>query len=512
MTGRPRNIERRQEQQQAFLAAFARTGVVTQAATAAGIVAPTHHKWMKDDAEYAERFAALKEQTADIAKSNYRKPGVPKGYVHPLGSKKGDRKHARQELFLSVLAKSGIIEDASRETGIPHESHVEWMRNDPDYVQRAQEVLNATADLRKERLVVRVSKASKARWADPGKRHQWSERQREVWNNPEKREKASRHTRQWMSDPEKKAAWQAANNSPMETEEGRARHSAMMREKWADPKYRDHQLEVARSDERRRKSSEGAKRQWARMSLEERREVMRRRRRVFKGGYRLTQIEATVIGTLGDLGIFYQIHQKVDGYVADILTYPGNLIIECDGTWFHDQRKDTDEIRDQRLAELGFRTLRLSEKEIKDGSFISKLQDILKMLALPRFGRWKGIIPRPRSRNRILKGDCVAIATQWVVVNSTVGTSSSSVYTTAAAAVSSYLRDLVINNSGAAPVSISFGTAATSAATASSFAVPAGGTVILTQCQVPNGSTIWGIAPAANSTISVGYATNVAYI
>lgn len=106
----------------------------------------------------------------------------------------------------------------------------------------------------------------------------------------------------------------------------------------------------------------------------------------------------------------------------------------------------------------------------------------------------------------------MALATQWVAVNSTVGTSSSSVYTTVAATVSSYLRDLVINNSGTASVSISFGTAATSAATASSFAVPAGGTVILSQCQVPNAATIWAIAPAANSTISVGYAMNVAYI
>lgn len=105
----------------------------------------------------------------------------------------------------------------------------------------------------------------------------------------------------------------------------------------------------------------------------------------------------------------------------------------------------------------------------------------------------------------------MAISTQWAVVNSTVGTSSSSVYTTVAATVSSYLRDLVINNSGTGFVSISFGTAATSAATASSFALPPGGTVILTQCQVPNGAIIYAIAPAT-TTVSVGYATNVAYI
>lgn len=376
MTGRPRNGERRREQQERFLAAFAQTGVITQAAEAAEIVAPTHHKWMKDDADYAARFGVLKQQTAAVAKANYRKPGVPEGYVHAEGSKKGDRKRASQGRLLAALAESGIIEDASRETGIPHATHVHWMNADPDYAQRAQEVLAATEELRKQRLTERVSKASKARWADPERRQQWSEYQKELWSDPGRRADAAHRTRVWMADAEKRAAWLAANTSPMATAEGRERHAALMKNLWADPEYRERQLEKMRSPEQRQKSSEGAKRQWARMSEEERREVMRRRRVVFKGGFRLTQIEATVISALNDLGVWYRVHAKVDGYVADILAMP-DLIVECDGAWFHDQRQDTDEIRDERLAELGFRTLRLPEKEIKDGSFVPRLREAL---------------------------------------------------------------------------------------------------------------------------------------
>lgn len=106
----------------------------------------------------------------------------------------------------------------------------------------------------------------------------------------------------------------------------------------------------------------------------------------------------------------------------------------------------------------------------------------------------------------------MAIATQWVASSIAVATSSTSVYTTVAATVSSYLRDLVVTNSGAYPVCVSMGTSATAAVIASSFFLPPGGTVVLTQSQVPNAAKIYGIAVGTASSLSVGYATNVAYI
>lgn len=76
------------------------------------------------------------------------------------------------------------------------------------------------------------------------------------------------------------------------------------------------------------------------------------------------------------------------------------------------------------------------------------------------------------------------------------------------AAYGSYARDLVLTNGGATTFSVGAGTAASSATTAASFALPPGGTVILTQCQVPPSTIIYAIGPG---TLSVGWATNVSY-
>ena len=106
----------------------------------------------------------------------------------------------------------------------------------------------------------------------------------------------------------------------------------------------------------------------------------------------------------------------------------------------------------------------------------------------------------------------MALTTQWATVCSTITSSSSSVYTTVAANVASYLRDLVLTNSGTVTVFVGFGSSVTSGSTTSSFAIPTGGTVILTQCQVPNATKIWAQCASGTASVSVGYGTNVAYI
>jgi hypothetical protein len=77
-----------------------------------------------------------------------------------------------------------------------------------------------------------------------------------------------------------------------------------------------------------------------------------------------------------------------------------------------------------------------------------------------------------------------------------------------------YPRDLVITNSGTATIFVSMGSSATSAATTSSFQIPTGGTVVLTQCQVPAGAVIFGVQAVATtpSQASIGYGTNVSYV
>lgn len=105
----------------------------------------------------------------------------------------------------------------------------------------------------------------------------------------------------------------------------------------------------------------------------------------------------------------------------------------------------------------------------------------------------------------------MAISVAW---QTTVTMSTSGVYYTLPTSgnFSTYARDLVITNGGSVTCFIGFASGATGGATTSSFQVPAGGTVILTQCQVPAGIVSGTVASGLSVPVSIGFATNVAYI
>ena len=105
-----------------------------------------------------------------------------------------------------------------------------------------------------------------------------------------------------------------------------------MRELWADPGRRERFM--AHYDEPGFRDSVSAtvKAHWASIPEEERNEKLRKMRRRMKGGNMITDIEATVMGFLGRLMVPYIMHAEID---------------------------------------------RLTEKEIKDGSFATRLQEAL---------------------------------------------------------------------------------------------------------------------------------------
>lgn len=79
-------------------------------------------------------------------------------------------------------------------------------------------------------------------------------------------------------------------------------------------------------------------------------------------------------------------------------------------------------------------------------------------------------------------------------------------------AYSSYARDLVITNSGAATLFVTFNPSSTTATSAASFQIPSGGTVLLTECAVPAG--VIGVACGGTNTTSasIGFASVVSVI
>jgi hypothetical protein len=110
----------------------------------------------------------------------------------------------------------------------------------------------------------------------------------------------------------------------------------------------------------------------------------------------------------------------------------------------------------------------------------------------------------------------VAISVAWQTV-ATVTTAPTGFYTVPSASTvpyGAYARDLVITNSGAGTIYVCLAAASTVATSVGGFQLPVGGTVLLTQCQVPASSIIGAAAAstAVTNQVSLGWATNVAYI
>jgi very-short-patch-repair endonuclease len=360
--GRPaENPERRRRFQEAFLAAFRETGIAINAARQAGIPPTYHYRWLKEDPEYARRFAELKAQTAELAIRNRKPMGVRPG-TRATGSR-ATRKRQNQDKFLAAFTECGVAREAAEASGVPLGTHTHWLRADEDYRRRWQGIQDQTAELRQQRISERLSAAGKARWADPDERAAWGEYQRGTWT-PEKRAAVGQRARKRMADPEFKARWEEANRAGRGTPEARAANSERMNRLWTDPGYRARHAATMASPETRQKISDAVKQQWADLPEDERKARMKPIRKVFKGGHKLTRIEAEVLVALGDRELPYFTHKPVGNYVADILVPSLRLVVECDGAWHHDPGNGHDAQRDEDLRALGYETLRLSEAEI----------------------------------------------------------------------------------------------------------------------------------------------------
>ena len=108
---------------------------------------------------------------------------------------------------------------------------------------------------------------------------------------------------------------------------------------------------------------------WAKLSPEERRKRMQPL--IEKAMQtKISSIEMAVCGILDDLGIEYIPQYPIRWYFADIYIPKLNLIIECDGDYWHDyqrfpRRKQHDEARDKRIRGMGYTIVRIKEKDIR---------------------------------------------------------------------------------------------------------------------------------------------------
>jgi len=99
--------------------------------------------------------------------------------------------------------------------------------------------------------------------------------------------------------------------------------------------------------------------------------------------YKDTSIERIVQAYLNQMNIPFKKHvpfrlptnrfHQVDLYLPEIA-----LVIECDGTYWHNLpgEKEHDAYIDASLSKIGYKVLRLSQEEISDGTFKSKLHGV----------------------------------------------------------------------------------------------------------------------------------------
>lgn len=82
-----------------------------------------------------------------------------------------------------------------------------------------------------------------------------------------------------------------------------------------------------------------------------------------------TSIERAVAAILTAIGVSFQSQYPIDRYVVDFFVPSRALVIECDGTYWHNLpgAAERDAARDVLLVELGYTVLRLPEVDIVGG-------------------------------------------------------------------------------------------------------------------------------------------------
>jgi len=117
-------------------------------------------------------------------------------------------------------------------------------------------------------------------------------------------------------------------------------------------------------------------------------EKLREIRSKYKMPKQDTSIEVKIQNFLKELKIDFFTHQYIKNiehaYQCDILIPSMNLVIECDGDYWHKYPigKDVDHLRTKELIEKGFKVLRLWEHEIvnmKINEFYNRLQGGIKL-------------------------------------------------------------------------------------------------------------------------------------
>ncbi len=220
----------------------------------------------------------------------------------------------------------------------------------------------------------RVTDARKKLWADPARRAAASERGKLRRHSPEVKEKIAAGNRGKKMSAESIEKMRAAKKGKKHTDafkqqvserhkgkklsdETKRRMSEAVKERFKDPA-------------RKAASSLGRRKFWATLSAEERTRITRPGRLACLEATRLrepTSIERIVAGILSDMGVAFEQQVLFKYYSADIFLPDHNVIIECDGDYWHSTPVMIahDKKRDKWFANHSIGVIRLKECDIK---------------------------------------------------------------------------------------------------------------------------------------------------
>ena len=264
----------------------------------------------------------------------------------------------------------------------------EWKKNVGQGVSRA---LKGKPKSQEHREKIRQALLANAPW----KGKKLSEEHRKKISEGGKSKKRTEDTRRKISE---------ANRKRFTDEKERLRLGEAIRQSWTEERlekqsklvagennpaklpYVRKKISQARREwckKNKHKLSEQSKRYFERLSPEERIEKLERWILAGQAASRKTtagtSIERAVWEILDALGVGYETQKRIGPYFVDIYVPSKNLVIECDGEWWHScpEQIKRDRVRDAYLKKRGYQVLRLPERVIRGGEASQVLEDIL---------------------------------------------------------------------------------------------------------------------------------------
>jgi very-short-patch-repair endonuclease len=129
---------------------------------------------------------------------------------------------------------------------------------------------------------------------------------------------------------------------------------------------------VRKTEASRQKTAQRSREQWAAMDEETR---QKRVKPMLTANP--SSLERTVAVLLETLGIVYEAQKRIGRYYADFYVPSKQLVIECDGEYWHSQQVAHDAKRDAFMRSQGYTVLRLSEQSIRTGTYVERLKVVV---------------------------------------------------------------------------------------------------------------------------------------